>query len=169
MSILIFTTRFRIFEGISHVYKYKKFEIHRSSNSFSVHLMQIKGSIRLPFPCRTVQHRKILDDPLSNPPGIKANQQCLADIMKVILGLSWHASGARTYNRQVCFRVLILSIWIAFRFIIVCQGSSSAVVPGHALVMDSEKQFAPLAKFGSSFLNRQGVNPGAKISCGESR
>ena len=40
------------------------------------------------------------------------------------------------------------------RFIIVCQGSSSAVVPGHALVMDSEKQFAPLAKFGSSFLNR---------------
>lgn len=40
------------------------------------------------------------------------------------------------------------------KFIIVCQGSSSAVVPGHALVMDSEKQFAPLAKFGSSFLNR---------------
>ena len=39
------------------------------------------------------------------------------------------------------------------------------MVPGHALVMDSEKQFAPLAKFGSSFLNRQGVNPGAKIGC----
>ena len=45
-------------------------------------------------------------------------------------------------------------VFSSFRFIIVCQGSSSAVVPGHALVMDSEKQFAPLAKFGSSFLNR---------------
>ena len=45
-------------------------------------------------------------------------------------------------------------VFCSLRFIIVCQGSSSAVVPGHALVMDSEKQFAPLAKFGSSFLNR---------------
>ena len=169
MSILIFTTRFRIFEGISQAYKYKKFEIRRNSNSFSGHLLQNEDSIRLLFPRRTVQHRKILDDPLFNPPGIKPNQQCLGGIMKVILGLSWHASGARTYNRQVCFRVLILSIRIAFRFIIVCQGSSSAVVPGHALVMDSEKQFAPLAKFGSSFLNRQGTNLGPKISCGVGR
>ena len=41
-----------------------------------------------------------------------------------------------------------------FRFIIVSHGDGHHVVPGHALVMDSEKPFAPLSKFGSSFLNR---------------
>lgn len=40
------------------------------------------------------------------------------------------------------------------RFIIVSHGDGHHVVPGHALVMDSEKPFAPLSKFGSSFLNR---------------
>lgn len=40
------------------------------------------------------------------------------------------------------------------RFIIVSQGPGNHVIPGHALVMDSGKQFAPLSKFGSSFLNR---------------
>lgn len=28
------------------------------------------------------------------------------------------------------------------------------MVPGHALVMDAEKPFAPLARFGGGFLNR---------------
>jgi len=40
------------------------------------------------------------------------------------------------------------------RFIIVSGGDGSHTVPGHALVMDSGRQFAPLSKFGSSFLNR---------------
>lgn len=40
------------------------------------------------------------------------------------------------------------------RFIIVSHGESANIIPGHALVMDQEKQFAPLSKFGSSFLNR---------------
>merc|ERR1711892_1107799 len=40
------------------------------------------------------------------------------------------------------------------RFIIVSHGDGHHVVPGHALVMDSQKPYAPLSKFGSSFLNR---------------
>jgi len=40
------------------------------------------------------------------------------------------------------------------RFIVVAQGDGSHVVPGHALVMDAEKPFAPLARFGGGFLNR---------------
>ena len=32
------------------------------------------------------------------------------------------------------------------RFIIVSHGESSNIIPGHALVMDQEKQFAPLSK-----------------------
>ena len=40
------------------------------------------------------------------------------------------------------------------RFIIVSQGDGHHVVPGHALVMDADKPFSPLSKFGSSFLNR---------------
>ncbi|XP_023341306.1 EH domain-containing protein 1 [Eurytemora carolleeae] len=40
------------------------------------------------------------------------------------------------------------------RFIVICNGETNNSIPGHALVMDHEKQFSPLSKFGSSFLNR---------------
>jgi len=40
------------------------------------------------------------------------------------------------------------------KFIVVSQGDGHHVVPGHALVMDAQKPFTPLSKFGSSFLNR---------------
>ena len=40
------------------------------------------------------------------------------------------------------------------RFIVVGHGDGHHVVPGHALVMDAQKPFTPLSKFGSSFLNR---------------
>jgi len=40
------------------------------------------------------------------------------------------------------------------RFIVISSGEANNCIPGHALVMDQEKQFAPLSKFGSSFLNR---------------
>jgi len=40
------------------------------------------------------------------------------------------------------------------KFVIVTSGDGNYTVPGHALVMDSSKQFSPLSRFGSSFLNR---------------
>jgi len=40
------------------------------------------------------------------------------------------------------------------RFIVISGDDNSNSIPGHALVMDDEKPFAPLSKFGSSFLNR---------------
>ena len=40
------------------------------------------------------------------------------------------------------------------RFIVVSHGDGHNVVPGHALVMDAQKPFTQLSKFGSSFLNR---------------
>lgn len=33
-------------------------------------------------------------------------------------------------------------------------GDSSGVIPGNALVVDPQKQFRPLSKFGNAFLNR---------------
>jgi len=40
------------------------------------------------------------------------------------------------------------------RFIVISGDDNSNSIPGHALVMDDEKPFAPLSRFGSSFLNR---------------
>ena len=40
------------------------------------------------------------------------------------------------------------------KFIIVSHGDGHHVVPGHALVMDTDRPYSPLSKFGSSFLNR---------------
>ena len=40
------------------------------------------------------------------------------------------------------------------RFIVVSHGDGHNVIPGHALVMDAQKPFTQLSKFGSSFLNR---------------
>jgi len=40
------------------------------------------------------------------------------------------------------------------RFIVISSGVTDGCIPGHALVMDQEKQFTPLSKFGSTFLNR---------------
>lgn len=40
------------------------------------------------------------------------------------------------------------------RFIVVMYGQNNAVTPGNALVVDPEKHFRPLAKFGNFFLNR---------------
>ena len=48
------------------------------------------------------------------------------------------------------------------RFIVVGHGDGHHVVPGHALVMDAQKPFTPLSKFGSSFLNRW-MMPGHSI------
>ena len=44
-----------------------------------------------------------------------------------------------------CFIFLTVNM-IMIRFIIVSHGESSNIIPGHALVMDQEKQFAPLSK-----------------------
>jgi len=40
------------------------------------------------------------------------------------------------------------------RFIVVMHGPHDAVTPGNALVVDPDKHFRPLAKFGNFFLNR---------------
>ena len=40
------------------------------------------------------------------------------------------------------------------RFLILKYNKEEAVLPGHALAVDSGKQFFPLSKFGSTFLNR---------------
>ena len=40
------------------------------------------------------------------------------------------------------------------RFIVLTGGEEEMIVPGHALSVDANKQFFPLSKFGSSFLNR---------------
>lgn len=40
------------------------------------------------------------------------------------------------------------------RFIAVMYGDQEGVIPGNVLVVDPEKQFRPLAKFGNAFLNR---------------
>lgn len=40
------------------------------------------------------------------------------------------------------------------RFIAVMGGDQDGIVPGNALVVDSQKQFRPLTKFGNAFLNR---------------
>ena len=40
------------------------------------------------------------------------------------------------------------------RFIAVMHGKSEGVIPGNALVVDPNKQFRPLSKFGNTFLNR---------------
>ncbi|XP_049807156.1 EH domain-containing protein 1-like [Schistocerca nitens] len=40
------------------------------------------------------------------------------------------------------------------KFIVVMHGEKEGIIPGNALVMDPEKQFRPLSKFGNNFLNR---------------
>jgi len=40
------------------------------------------------------------------------------------------------------------------RFIVIMKGEKGNCIPGNALVLDPKKQFRPLTKFGTSFLNR---------------
>ncbi|XP_054271837.1 EH domain-containing protein 1-like [Macrosteles quadrilineatus] len=40
------------------------------------------------------------------------------------------------------------------RFIVIMKGEKGNCIPGNALVLDPKKQFKPLTKFGTSFLNR---------------
>lgn len=40
------------------------------------------------------------------------------------------------------------------RFIVIMKGDKEGVIPGNALVLDPNRQFRPLSKFGTSFLNR---------------
>lgn len=40
------------------------------------------------------------------------------------------------------------------RFIVIMKGDKENMIPGNALVLDPQKQFRPLSKFGTSFLNR---------------
>uniref|UniRef100_A0A1B6M3N3 EH domain-containing protein 1 n=1 Tax=Graphocephala atropunctata TaxID=36148 RepID=A0A1B6M3N3_9HEMI len=40
------------------------------------------------------------------------------------------------------------------RFIVIMKGEKGGYIPGNALVLDPKKQFRPLTKFGTSFLNR---------------
>ncbi|XP_046670507.1 EH domain-containing protein 3-like [Homalodisca vitripennis] len=40
------------------------------------------------------------------------------------------------------------------RFIVIMKGDKTGYIPGNALVLDPKKQFRPLTKFGTSFLNR---------------
>ncbi|KAL8608656.1 3-hydroxyisobutyryl-CoA hydrolase [Nucella lapillus] len=40
------------------------------------------------------------------------------------------------------------------RFIVVLHNDQEGVIPGNALVVDTQKQFRPLTKFGNAFLNR---------------
>src|SRR5689334_20540597 len=40
------------------------------------------------------------------------------------------------------------------RFIAVMHNETDGTIPGNALVIDADRQFRPLAKFGNSFLNR---------------
>lgn len=40
------------------------------------------------------------------------------------------------------------------KFIVIMHGDRDSIIPGNALVVDPEKQFRPLSKYGNNFLNR---------------
>ena len=61
--------------------------------------------------------------------------------------ISGHGPGKTVSDSRTVYCFIFLTVnMIMIRFIIVSHGESSNIIPGHALVMDQEKQFAPLSK-----------------------
>lgn len=54
------------------------------------------------------------------------------------------------------------------KFVAVMHGEENAIIPGNALVIDDSREFKPLIKFGSKFLNRfQGALVNSTVLKGE--
>ena len=80
------------------------------------------------------------------------------DAKPMILLIGQYSTGKTTFIRYLLERdfpgMRIGPEPTTDRFIAVMSGESEGVIPGNALVVDPNKQFRPLSKFGNAFLNR---------------
>lgn len=80
------------------------------------------------------------------------------DAKPMILLVGQYSTGKTTFIRYLLERdfpgIRIGPEPTTDRFIAVMHGETEGVIPGNALVVDTQRQFKPLSKFGNAFLNR---------------